>query len=313
MDRRRPLLVNDYEVATDAALQDAASRFAGRICPKVRIADAVAIRSSGLTDDEYSYALRAHFDFVIAEESGLSAFAVEFDGPDHDWDIDAIHRDSLKESICDKLEMPLLRVDAQYLGRIRWFKHVGWLAEIWVLYDGFFDAQRRGAIPYDEPFCYTNFFGAGYMDGGRFVELDFKNPPSMEQLRDIFENKKELLTTTPYDPFLSSRVLIRKLQQKGICSNHGPEITVADDPRGYTVAIAIVELPNGSSIVGYARCRSFRFPPVGPWELAKELAVVDAAEKLKETLRGKDKSSSASEVEKWRNRLRKWKGWVVQQ
>lgn len=75
------------------------------------------MQSSGLSDEEYSYSLRAHFDFVIADQRSLPLFAVEFDGPRHENDPKTIYRDELKRSLCDKLGLPLLRVDADYLRR----------------------------------------------------------------------------------------------------------------------------------------------------------------------------------------------------
>lgn len=77
-----PLLVNGHEVLTDQSLERAASAAGYRIAPKVRIADVLAIRGSGLSDPQYSYALRAHFDFVVTEsDERIPEFAVEFDGP----------------------------------------------------------------------------------------------------------------------------------------------------------------------------------------------------------------------------------------
>jgi hypothetical protein len=101
MDRRKPILVNIGEEATDTALQEAARQHGVRPHAKVRVADALDISRSGLSDDEYSYALKAHFDFVVAsEEDRKPHFAVEFDGPYHDNDPKAIARDAMKDSIC---------------------------------------------------------------------------------------------------------------------------------------------------------------------------------------------------------------------
>jgi len=61
MHRRKRILVNQYEEAVDAALIESASRCNVRVFPKVRIADTLDIQQSGLTNDEYSYALKAHF------------------------------------------------------------------------------------------------------------------------------------------------------------------------------------------------------------------------------------------------------------
>src|SRR5262245_50313923 len=101
-DRRRPLL-NSYEVLTADVLAEAAKVGGAVIAEKVRVADALEIASSGLTDEEYEYALKAHFDFVVVTgEEHTVLFAVEFDGPGHDVP-DAARRDALKDAICTKL------------------------------------------------------------------------------------------------------------------------------------------------------------------------------------------------------------------
>src|SRR5262245_38456958 len=97
----RPLLVNPFEILTDEALREAAERTGYRVCPKVRIADVLKIDGSGIVDAEYRYALRAHFDFLVTSgERGLPEFAVEFDGPHHDSDLETILRDRMKEALC---------------------------------------------------------------------------------------------------------------------------------------------------------------------------------------------------------------------
>ena len=60
--------MNEYELATDSALRDAAVRYGARVHAKVRIADVVDIRE--LTGTVRSYALRAHFDFIVADADG---------------------------------------------------------------------------------------------------------------------------------------------------------------------------------------------------------------------------------------------------
>jgi ADP-ribose pyrophosphatase YjhB (NUDIX family) len=62
MDRRRRILVNNAEALTDAALREAATDLGLRVDAKVRLADTVDIDRSGLSDDAYRYALRAHLD-----------------------------------------------------------------------------------------------------------------------------------------------------------------------------------------------------------------------------------------------------------
>jgi very-short-patch-repair endonuclease len=109
-------IMNEYELATDSALRDAAVRYGARVHAKVRIADVVDIRE--LTGTVRSYALRAHFDFIVADADGNPLFAVEFDGPSHDRDPEVIRRDALKDRICDQEGFALLRIDDGYLRQV---------------------------------------------------------------------------------------------------------------------------------------------------------------------------------------------------
>jgi hypothetical protein len=110
-----------------------ADRNGARVFPKVRIADVLDIADSGISDREYGYALRAHFDFVVAETDGTPHFAVEFDGPQHATDRATIQRDALKAALCQRGELPLLRIDAGYLRPSGRFTLLSWLVELWFL------------------------------------------------------------------------------------------------------------------------------------------------------------------------------------
>src|SRR2546422_8174441 len=80
MDRRKTL-INYHEAVTRKILRAAAEKNAAQVFTKLRIADVLSIDRSGLDDDTYAFALKAHFDFVVADENDLPLFAVEFDGP----------------------------------------------------------------------------------------------------------------------------------------------------------------------------------------------------------------------------------------
>ena len=67
MDRRKHILVNSYEVSTEAALREIAEKHHVRVHSKIRVADALNVERSGISNEEYSYAFRAHFDFVITD------------------------------------------------------------------------------------------------------------------------------------------------------------------------------------------------------------------------------------------------------
>jgi uncharacterized protein DUF2726 len=279
VDRRKPIL-NRSETATESALREAAEKNGARVFTKVRIADALSIDRSGLPDQVWRYALQAHFDFLLADTtSSIPYFAIEFDGPSHTRNPDTARRDAMKNLICERLWLPLLRVDAGYLQTVGRFTLVGWLVELWFLYEEFCAMQDRGEIPYDEPFMYFSIFEPA-PDGrlGRSYGLS--------------------------DP---ARYLLWQAWVQGMCTQHAPEqLSTWDDQDGYSAAYALLPLTSGGTLVGSARCRSFRFPPVGPQELAGELAVVDLKDKLRRYRQGALRPTGATALAELRGRTEGW-------
>ena len=80
----------------------------------MRIADVFPLAGSRLTDELYSYALKAHFDFTISDDSQLPIFAVEFDGPSHSKK-EQTERDKKKNEICRFFDFPILRITSNHL------------------------------------------------------------------------------------------------------------------------------------------------------------------------------------------------------
>jgi hypothetical protein len=281
--RIRPLLVNEYEIATDVALREIGERRGVRVCPKVRIADVLKIESSGLTNEEYSYSLRSHFDFVIVDRNGAHPhFAVEFDGPRHDVDPGAILRDQLKDGICTRLGLPLLRIDAAYLHRVSWKRMtvVGWLVDLWYLQEAFHRAQALGYVPPDEDFCYWSLF-------------------------EIHENGK--LESFAIDQYV--RQAFEMAARRGICLARTPEVVFTPDhsPDGYVRAYAILALPNEKYLIGSARCRVTEFTfRLGAFDLVRDLAVVDLGEKFRAYCIGGQVTAGLEDLASLRQRTPGW-------
>jgi len=113
VDRRRKLLVNTGEEKTNRYLTIASAKNGASVYPKVGLKDALNINRTGLSSKEYKYALMAHFDFVVALPGEKVSFAIEFDETHHinnEWQA---QKDFLKNRICEKLGIPLLRVGEQ--------------------------------------------------------------------------------------------------------------------------------------------------------------------------------------------------------
>src|SRR5688572_19418368 len=82
--------------------QEVADHHDVEVFPKLRLADVFPISNSGISDREYSYALKAHFDILVVQDN-LPVLAIEFDGSGHD-DKD----DNLKNGLCDRFGLPLV-------------------------------------------------------------------------------------------------------------------------------------------------------------------------------------------------------------
>jgi Protein of unknown function (DUF2726) len=103
-------LLNRSEEDALSALNAAVAEYALQVHVKTRVADALPIERSGISSDLFSYALKAHFDFLVTDEDTHPKFAVEFDGRGHDP-----ARDHKKDAICRFFEFPLLRIKINYL------------------------------------------------------------------------------------------------------------------------------------------------------------------------------------------------------
>jgi hypothetical protein len=130
-------LMNLPESVTDQRLREVCDDFGAKVYPKVRVADVLEIENSGIDNDQYRYALQAHFDFVIADADDRPLFVVEFDGRSHS-EPEAKKRDGLKNALCDRFDVPLLRINRHYLNSsfskwdlLRWFATVFFIKHSW--------------------------------------------------------------------------------------------------------------------------------------------------------------------------------------
>ena len=88
---RKKIIVNKYEEKTCEILDAVVKKYDARLFSKTRVADVLQITNSGLPSNEYSYALMAHFDFVITKKDSTPEFAVEFDESHHQFNKSAIN------------------------------------------------------------------------------------------------------------------------------------------------------------------------------------------------------------------------------
>jgi hypothetical protein len=278
MDRRRKMLVNIGEEEADSVLRDVADKFGVRVFAKPRLADTVDIDSSGLPNDLYSHALKAHLDFVVARGSDAQAlFAVEFDGAYHDSDA-ARRRDAMKDTICERLGLPLLRVDADFFQTVKGFRLLAWLVELWFLDEAVTEMQASGAFPWDEPF----------------------DP------RDLYEPDEHFrLTRRPFDLASEAQAALFTAYKEGRCLAPHPDhyFTTTDDGGE---SYAFLPLPYRRWLMSHVRVRAYRFPPLSPGELADDLACVEIASKLEEYERGTVLAVTGEEVDTISKRCAGW-------
>lgn len=294
MNNRKKILVNHYEQVTDSALNRVAQKQNCRVFAKVRVADVLPIEKSGLSDEEYSYALKSHFDFIFADSEHEPLFAIEFDEPHHFTDQQTIRRDELKNSICQFFEFPLLRIDASYLERVSGFATIlDWVVEMWFAQRWYHEAQARGEMPKDEEFMPTMIFEWGYYEDERFIPAKDINS-TFEELEAQLSSQGKELTWRWYDPFAAYIGYINRMAViERMCDF--PD-QVWGHTFKYTSVVRYVELPNGRYIYGHAQCHNHYFFLQGV-DLAFEFASVDLARKIAQYRKGEETSCSLAEME----------------
>lgn len=165
-------LLNLPESVTDKRLREVCDDFDAKVYAKARVADVLPIEHSGINDKHYKYALQAHFDFVVADSEDQPLLAIEFDGPSH-YEPDAQKRDEMKNTLCDKFELPLLRVNHNYLNNsfsnwdlLRWFCTVFFVNREWE------EDVKAGRIPIEDLIFDPMFVSVKTKSGTRSLELE---------------------------------------------------------------------------------------------------------------------------------------------
>lgn len=165
-------LLNLPESETDRRLREVCEDFGAKVYAKVRVADVLSIERSGIGDEHYGYALQAHFDFLVADFEDLPLFAVEFDGSGHAAP-EAQARDRMKNALCERFRLPLLRINRRYLtprysnwDLLRWFCTVYFASKAWE------EEVTSGRIPPDDAFFDPMFVSVQTKSGTRALELE---------------------------------------------------------------------------------------------------------------------------------------------
>lgn len=261
-------IMNLHEEATHTRLRAACERYGALVYPKVRLADILPIEGSQISGDEYRFALRSHFDFVIANKQQQPLFAVEFDGIFHKTETQK-KRDIKKNQLCAKFNLPLLRINSNYLlKKYHGMDVLSWLVKVWFVSESFDRAQQEGIIPPDEPFIPSSIISTDKEHEGFYLWLS-----------------------------RTARSKIQKLYESGVCKDYIPSYLVGIDKDNIYRGIAYLRIDDKVGISTETAMRGQQFP-VSLDEILEDILVCELYEKLKEALKEKSKAQQLSQINK---------------
>jgi hypothetical protein len=261
-------LLNLYEEATRRHLRTACEKWGATVFSKVRLADVLEIEGSGISSEDFRFALQSHFDFVVADSSHTPLFAVEFDGPIHE-EAPQKSRDLQKNRLCGRLEFPLLRINARYLvKKYRRFDLLSWFVDVWFLHRGFYKAQEAGSVPPDELF----------------------DPADVVALEGYSENF----------PLWFSRdglLQLQTLSLSGRCLDPVPSHYIGFDENDAYRGIAHLRIDQKGGVVVKTGMRAQFFPGVDS-EIVHQLLIQELYEALIRVLNGKNQATPLEEIDR---------------
>lgn len=266
------IFIHSYERLTYDIIKQSSEKYGAVVFPKVRVADCIDIDKCRISKDEYSYALKSHFDFVVCSELGEILFAVEFDGPQHWRDAKVIARDKMKYNICKNGGFSLLRINEFFVDEIGQVPIISLLIESRFLYDGFVKEQEEGNIPWDEP----------------FDPLFLRYSESKKPVFDLFDSiRRRIERRYGWPPCRNTR-FVQHL-------SHG------EDRYGYYHCLFIVE--GEINTYGLGSCKSYNFEPLEPWEIAGFSAEYNMMLNLEKILDGRKQSLTISKVQEIKHKF----------
>jgi Protein of unknown function (DUF2726) len=248
-------ILNFHEAATHQRLATVCERYGASVHTKMRVADVLAIEQSGIDAALFNFALRSHFDFVVADDDA-PIFAVEFDGPTHQTGAQQT-RDEKKLLLCRRFDFPILRITARYLHSInRNYDLLSWCVEYWFLQREIDQAQASGSVPRDE-----------YLDPMLFVSLPGK--------------------TGRFPMWMSAepKITIQRLCTAGRCRDASPSYWIGADDRDNYRGLMWLSIDDRRWVLVKTAARSQLFP-VDLSELVTEILSFEALHALEDVLAG---------------------------
>lgn len=146
-------LLNKSEDRVLRELQGIAKDNGLRAFAKVRLSDVLVKENHYLNNREFDYYTRSHCDFVVADANARPLMIIEYDGPLHKESEKQRERDEIKNVLCMRAGLGLLRINDKYVTKLyRGMNLLRWIVEVTELEKAFYEAQENGQIPWEEPF-----------------------------------------------------------------------------------------------------------------------------------------------------------------
>jgi hypothetical protein len=186
---------NKSEDQIQRQIRAVVGRHGAELHEKVRVADIVDIDELDRRELG-TYALQAHFDFVLTDEDQRAVVAIEFDGPGHNPS-----NDRKKNSICQQADLPLLRIYGfQEVREINAMTLTRYLVELVFHARVFQQMKADGQLDPTEPFMLSGF-----------IKEDAKN---------IFDSEFDFIVK-------AQGKLTRALKQHGLDDDPLPHLTIS--------------------------------------------------------------------------------------
>ena len=249
-------LLNKYEKVTYSKLSEVSQQNGAHVFAKVRIADVLPITGSGISDSDYSFALKAHFDFVVTDRDYNPLFAVEVNGPLHRNERQK-ERDYRKDGLSEQFHFPLLRINSNYIDRqFRGLDLLTYFVDVWFMSAAFDKAQTRGDIPEDQ------FFDPA---------LILMDPKRKERW--------------PYWLSVDLQIRLQALSESGRIHDYIPSHWIGTDCEGTYRCLRSLDYTANSYVIVETGMRAQRFPLLRP-ELLSQIAIFDSWEELERVFAG---------------------------
>ncbi len=180
-------LLNRSEEAVLRELQDIASGNGMRVFVKPHLSDVIQKGNTHLTNREFDFYTRSHCDFVLTDADARPLMIVEYDGPLHQSSAKQQERDAIKNELCRRAGIGLLRINDRYVTKLyRGMSVLRWIVEVTELAKAFYEWQEKGHIPWDEP------FDPAFIDpGGSSRRFPYwLSAPATRSIHDFFKTLK---------------------------------------------------------------------------------------------------------------------------